>query len=882
MSTEFNSTSFTKEMQRGFSEYASYVISERALPDGRDGLKPVHRRILWAMHEMGIGPRSAHKKCARIVGETTGKYHPHAGGVYESLVRLAQDWSLRYPLVHPQGNFGSIDGYPPAAMRYTEARLARISTELLEKISPAVVPFIENFDGSEIEPVVLPVKIPHLLLNGSYGIAVGISCNIPPHNLTELMNACLVLIDNPMISIEDINKIVTAPDFPTGGIIIGLRGIQSLFNTGIGSLRIRSKTHLETPKTHKVRDSMIVVTEIPYLQNKSKIIEHIASLIDDGKIRGVKDVRDLSKDEIRIEILIHEQYADELGVQTILAQLFKSTNLEILFHSRINAFVYGAPRTLNLKQALLVFLDFREQTVKAIAQEELEKILARLHILEGLLIAADNIDEIIKMIRASGSRADAQKKLMANYKLSELQAKAVLDMTLGRLAKVEQDAIQTEANEKIARKNELDLIIKDRPTLLTLMKEEFQKILDNNTKDKRKTVILAVDDVLRPGERPILHQRDLLVTTTNLGYVRTIEYGLFKLQGRGGKGVAGVPLDASGEIIYDMNVISNLDDVLLFTEEGKVFQFQAYELPEVKRRTSKGTRLKRHMPDIDGNVVKIVNVDHDKFSEDRVLVTVSKKGIVKRTTLDKYGNIRRTGIKGLILKDDDEVVEAFVTDNNSYIFIATKDGSAVLFDETLARLTGRVAQGVKGITLRPNDEVVSAFSITKEAFDNTSIFTITNKGRGKRTPVNKYRITKRGAKGVINIRLKGHHVITSMPVPTDSINDNISLINSQGIIIKVRVGSIRNMGRSTQGVRVMRLRGSETLLLATSVEDSEDSEALEVEDQGPPNEENGDLEASESQEEINEDLDEELIKEENEDLDEPSENLDDSVEDSDD
>ncbi len=829
-----NTSSFTNEMQRGFSEYASYVISDRALPDARDGLKPVHRRILWAMHQLKIGPRSPHKKCARIVGETTGRYHPHAGGVYESLVRLAQDWSLRYPLVHPQGNFGSIDGFPPAAMRYTEARLERISNELLENISPRVVDFVENFDGTEIEPTCLPVKIPNLLLNGSYGIAVGISCNVPPHNLTELMRASIAIIDNPMISTDELSTIVKGPDFPTGGTIVGLNGIKELYETGKGSMRIRSKVHLETPETHKVDKPMIVVTEIPYLQNKANIITHIANLIDDGKLRGVRDVADLTKNNIRIEIEIAEQYADEMSVQTILGQLFKSTNLETLFHARINAFVYGAPRALNLKQSLSVFLDFREQTVKKIAEEELEKVLARLHILEGLLIATNNIDEVIKLIQSSASRAKAQEGLMKHYKLSELQAKAVLDMTLGRLARMETDAIQNEHDEKESRRIELDRIINHRPTLLALMKGEFEEILEKYKTDRRKTDFLEIDNIRKSGERPILHQRDLLVTSTSLGYVRTIEYGQFKLQGRGGKGVAGVPLDKNGEILYDMQVISNLDDVLLLTEEGKVFQFPAYELPEVKNRTSKGTRIKRHMPDIDGNVVKIVNVPHKEFTEDKILVTVTRQGIIKRTTLDKYGNIRRTGIKALNLKEGDSVVDAFVSDNRSYIFMATKNGSAVLFEEELARLTGRVAQGVKGISLRAGDEVVKAFAITKEAFPHTSILTLTNKGKGKRTPVSKYRITRRGAKGVINIKLRGHEVNTSIPVPTESTNDSISLINSKGIIIKVRVGSIRNMGRSTQGVRIMRLKGKETILLATAVDDADDAEVLEVEDQGSP------------------------------------------------
>ncbi|MCY3414068.1 MAG: DNA gyrase subunit A [Candidatus Heimdallarchaeota archaeon] len=834
-----NETSFAIEIKRGFKEYAKYVIEDRALPDARDGLKPVHRRIIWAMHELNILPGRPHKKCARIVGETTGKYHPHAGGVYESLVRLGQDWSLRYPLVHPQGNFGSIDGYPPAAMRYTEARLDRISLELLENISEKVVEFIDNFDEEEREPTVLPAKIPHLLLNGSYGIAVGVSCNIPPHNLSELMDASIALIEKPTLSDAELFDIVTAPDFPTGGIIVGTSGIHKLYKTGRGSLRLRSRYHLEMPKeSKKVDEPTIVITEIPYLQNKANIVERIATLIDDRKVRGLKDVKDLSEDDkiVRIELVIEEQYANDDGISTIAGQLFKMTNLEILFHARINAFVYGTPKMLNLRQSLLVFLDFREKTVKAIAQEELEKVVARIHILDGLLIAIANIDDVIKIIRGSSSRGAAKNTLM-NTKfslpgnpnpvfLSETQTESILRMSLGRLAQAEQAEVQNEKDEKEKRRLELEDIINNRSSLLAKMKGEFEEIKQKYSKDKRRTTIIEEDTVARSGDRPILHQRDMLLTSTNQGVVRSIEYKKFKTQGRGGKGVIGVDLK-SDEILYDMQVVSNLDDLLLFTEEGKVFQFPAYDLKEVNNRTNRGDPLKFRLPEIeDSNVVKIVNVPHDQFTEDKVLVTVTRGGIVKRTTLDKYSNIRRTGIIALNLKDDDSVVDAFVTDGKSFIFMATKEGSAVLFEEEQARLTGRVAQGVKGISLRGGDEVVRAFPIKKEDVDTTSILTVTNKGRGKRTPVNKYRVTNRGAKGVINIRLSGHEVITSMPVPTKAGKDNISLINSNGILIKVAVKDIRNMGRSTQGVRIMRLKAGETILMATFVEDTDESDPI--------------------------------------------------------
>jgi DNA gyrase subunit A len=820
-------TSFAGEMRFGFSQYAKYVISDRALPDARDGLKPVHRRLLWTMHQLGLGPRTAYKKCARIVGDCLGKYHPHAGGVYESLVRLGQDWSLRYPLVQPQGNFGSVDGYPAAAMRYTEARLERISLELLENISPNVVDFQENFDGEEQEPVVLPVKVPHLLLNGSYGIAVGISSNIPPHNLHELLRACMAIIDKPEISNDELMEHVTAPDFPTGGVIVGRNGIASLYRTGRGSIRLRSKVHVETPETHKVKKPMIVVDEIPYLQKKGgegNLITSIAKLIDENKIRGVKDVRDLSESEnLRVEIDISEQYQDETGVKTILAQLYKSTNLETPFHCRITSFVYGRPMTLDLKQSLCVFLDFREVTVRAIAQEELEKVLARIHILDGLIIASNNIDDVIALIRASETRKVAHDNLKKTYEFSDLQAKAVLDMTLARLARVEQADLVDELKEREKRREELKEIIHNRPTLLNLMKEEFLAIM-GQYKEERRTTILDVDDIIQSTERPILHQRNMLATSTSEGYVRTIDYSKFKTQGRGGKGVAGVPLKED-EKLHDMVVVSNLDDLLMINNLGVIYQLPTYELREVSNRTTKGTRVIRYLP-VEGTIIKIVPVEYEKYLEERVFVTVTKNGVIKRTTLDKYSNIRRTGIKCLNLREDDEVVDAFITEGNSYIFIASKNGSACLFDEDKARLMGRVAQGVRGMKLRAGDEVVSAFSIPKDELPKTTILTVTEFGYGKRTELSKYRITNRGVMGVRNMKIvaKNGKVVTSMPMPIDAGDSNISLVNSVGTLIKVGMKGIRTMGRSTQGVRVMRMRGNQTLLMASSIIDEGEAE----------------------------------------------------------
>ncbi|MGB1899149.1 MAG: DNA gyrase/topoisomerase IV subunit A [Candidatus Kariarchaeum pelagius] len=815
-------TPFSREMRYGFSEYAKYVIEDRALPDARDGLKPVHRRILYAMKELGLGPRSSFKKCARIVGETTGRFHPHAGGVYESLVRLGQYWSLRYPLIKPQGNFGSIDGIPPAAMRYTEARLTNLSndfmtTEFSDTFSNKIVNFIPNFDEEELEPTVLPVNVPNLLLNGSYGIAVGISSNIPPHNLNELLDACIAIIDDNNIGLDQLMTHIKGPDFPTGGLILGQKGLKDIYSKGKGSIKIRSRYHLENKETHKVKDSMIVFSEIPYLQSKENLVESIANLILNEKIRGIKDVRDLSEgpDAIRIEVVIEDQYANEESVKTILAQLFKFSSLETSFHCRMNAFVYGQPYRLSLKQALSVFLDFREKTIRNISKEQLEKVIYRLHILEGLILAAEKIDDIIETIKSSENRSEANQSLQKDYSLSEEQSQAVLRMTLGQLAKADIMKYKQEQIEKIEEKNELENIINNRPVLMNKMRDEFISIKEKNG-DERRSSILEHDEFIDTTDRPKLHPRQLLITSTTSGYVRAIDYSKFRTQSRGGRGVVGIPLTDEG--VYDMNIVMNLDDLLLITNKGKIHQIPAYEITEVKSRTAKGNKLIRYLP-IDGDVVKVVNVNHEEYTDDRFLITVTKQGQIKRSILSSYENVRKTGIICLTLKDDDDVIDAFITGGNSHIFLATKNGQAVLFEEDQIRVMGRTAQGVRGIKVRNNDEVVSAFTIQNKNLTEVSILTITQNGYGKRTPLNEYRVTNRGVQGVKNMKItsKNGPVVTSMPVPTNAGKQKISLVNSEGILIKVQIEDIRNMGRSTQGVKVMRILKDQKLLMASSI-----------------------------------------------------------------
>ncbi len=841
-------STLTTELKYGFGEYSRYVISDRALPDARDGLKPVHRRIIYAMHGLGLTHRSNFKKCARIVGEVTGKYHPHAGGTYESLVRLAQDWSLRYPLVEGQGNFGSIDGFPPAAMRYTEARLAKISQELLADLSPKVVQFVENFDGEEMEPTVLPVRVPHLLLNGAKGIAVGMSSNIPPHQLGELIDGAIAIIDNPRITIEELMEHVKGPDFPTGGLIVGTKGIEALYRTGKGSLRVRSRIHVERPDTHKVKEPMLVVDEIPYFVNKTSLIEEIAELINENKIRGVTNIRDLSKDKIRIEIVVEEGYSDDESLRTVQAQLFNRTSLENYFHARILAFVYGKPRTLNLKQALSIFLDFREDVILKRSEEELEKVMARLHILEGLIKASQHIDAIIALIRASETRAEAQKNLMETYQLSDKQAKAVLDMTLARLARVEQNDLVQEAEKRRERASFLLEIINNRSRRLEVIKEELLDI-KNKYNDKRRTTILEYDEIGMKGDRALLHERKLLITSTSEGYVRSIDFEKFKIQGRAGVGVIGLPLNPD-ERLLDFTIASNKDDLLLITEEGIIHKIPAFEVIEVNKRTHKGRKLNTYLP-VNSLVKKIVPVPENEFTKDKILVTVTKNGIVKRTTLDKFKNIRKTGIKCLLFKDEnDAVVDAFITDGDSLIFMASKFGSASIFEEKKARLTGRVAQGVIGMKFRsPDDEIISSFAVPKEKYETDAVLTLTEKGYGKRTLLSKYRITNRAAKGVKNIKItdKNGYVTSSIFVPADDRQIPLSLISNSGKIIKVLLNTIRLMGRSTQGVRVMRLSKNEKLVFASLIVDDSQIEEIEIPQE---NEDYDDLDEMEDNDEI--------------------------------
>ncbi len=815
----FHRATLSKTLEDAYTEYAHYVISERAIPDARDGLKPVHRRILWAMHQMRLTHGSPHKKCARIVGEVTGKYHPHAGGVYETLVRLAQPFSLRYPVVDGQGNFGSIDGFPAAAMRYTEARLAKIASELLEDVIPEIVRFQENFDGEEMEPTVLPVKFPLLLVNGTSGIAVGLSSNIPPHNITEILDATIQLIDKPETPVEDLAEIVKGPDFPTGGVIVNGRTLPIYASTGKGPIVIRGKFEIKEP-TAKKEEAVVIFHELPYLTNKSTLMEELHTIISSKKIRGVIDARDLSKDKIRIEIDIHEDYSHEKGVRVIIGQLFKHTQLQRTIYAKNMAFARGRPLLLNLKRALSIFLEHREYVVRKTIQHRLNRALIRMNILEGLHIALQNIDAVIALIKKSDDRTDAQEKLMKKFKLNEAQAKAILAMQLARLARMEVEAIVKEKEELEKKIEEYrDIIAKKKKRMKIIRKELVD--LKEKYGDERRTEIVDEADIPLDGDiYEMLHDRHLLITNTKLGYVRSIEINKFRTQRRGGKGMTAVTL-RDNDSLYDVLVTLNKSTLLLITESGKVHSTPAFEIPEARRRNARGSPWKTILP-VDTSVVKIVAVDRSSFDKGLFMFFVTAKGKVKKTKLSAFSNVRRTGIIGINIEEGDQVVDSFITSGDNHIYLATKFGLTAHFHEKEVRPMGRATQGVTGMRFKtPNDVIICGAAIPEAELDNFSLLTITENGYGKRTACTEYRFTHRGARGVIDIKTDERNgpvsaVLVAPKKPTKE--ESISIINNAGISIRTRIESIREIGRNTKGVRIMSLTPEEKIVYATLID----------------------------------------------------------------
>lgn len=815
--------SLSKTLEDAYTEYAHYVISERAIPDARDGLKPVHRRILWAMHQMRLTFSSPHKKCARIVGEVTGKYHPHAGGVYEALVRLAQPFSLRYPVVHGQGNFGSIDGFPAAAMRYTEARLAKISAELLQDVIPEIVKFQENFDGEEMEPTVLPVKFPLLLVNGTSGIAVGLSSTILPHNLSEICAATIQLIADPETPVEELSEIVKGPDFPTGGVIVNGRAMPIYNSTGKAPVVIRSKIEVKEP-TDSREYATIIVHELPYLTNKSTLMEELHDLISSKKVRGITDARDLSKDKIRIEIDIHEEYSHEKGIRVITGQLFKNTQLQRVLHAKNMAFARGRPLLLNLKRALTTFLEHREYVVRKTINHNLSKALMRLNILEGLHIALQNIDEVIELIKKSENRTDAQEKLMKRFKLNEAQAKAILAMQLARLARMEVEAIITEKETLEKQIKEYRNLLAHKEKRMQMIKQELLEIKDKFGDERRTEIKDEADIPLDADIYDMLHDRHLLITTSTLGYVRSIEIDKFRTQRRGGKGLTAVTF-RDNDSLYDMVVCLNKDTLLLVTEQGKIHSLPAFEIPEVKRRNARGSAWKTILP-VDSSVVKIVPVNRDSFDKGLFIFFVTAKGKVKKTVLSAFSNVRKTGIIGISIEEGDQVVDTFISSGDDHIYLATQLGLTAHFHEKEVRPMGRTAHGVTGMRFKnENDVIICGAGICNDELHESSLLTITENGYGKRTACDEYRFTHRGARGVIDIKTddRNGNVSAVLIVPKKPTRkESVSIINSKGISIRTRIESIREISRNTKGVRIMNLNEDEKIVYATLIDLSED------------------------------------------------------------
>ena len=789
------------EIKAAYLDYSMSVIVSRALPDVRDGLKPVHRRILFSMSEMGMSHKTPFKKSARIVGDVLGKYHPHGdSSVYGAMVRMAQDFNMRYELIDGHGNFGSIDGDEAAAMRYTEARMAKLTNELLQDIDKDTIDYRKNFDESLDEPTVLPAKLPNLLLNGANGIAVGMATNIPPHNLSEVCDGIVALIDNRDITIEELMTHIKGPDFPTGATINGKQGIIDAYKTGRGKVRVAGKVKIETDK--KGRES-IIVTEIPYQVNKSRLIEKIAELVRNKKITGISDLRDESDREgIRIVIEIKKGEESEL----VLNSLYKYTDLQNTFGIIMLALVNNAPKVLNLKQILENYLAHRYEVVTRRVKFDLTKAENRAHILEGFKIALDNIDEVIKIIRGSRDANIAREQLMANFGFTEIQARSILDMRLQRLTGLERDKIEQEYRDLMLLIEELKSILADDNKKYRIIKDEVLE-LKENFGDERKTEIQNAR--VEIGIEDLIKDEDVVVTLTEKGYVKRIATDSYHSQRRGGVGVNATNT-IEDDVVKDMYIAKNLDTLLVFTDKGKVFSLKVYEIPEVGKQ-ARGKLI--------GNLIKLGEDEKvstvirvREFDKNKQVLFVTKDGIVKKTDLSLFSNINKNGIRALTIKDDDQLTYVGVTSGNqkNEIFIATNNGFAIRFSEEDVRSMGRTAAGVKGITLRSKDFVVSAAIINPEAenIEDKTVLTITEEGYGKRTALKEYRAQTRGGKGITNFKVgeKTGQIVDVKIVENDA---EIMLITSEGTLIRTTVNNVSVIGRATSGVRIMKVRNNE-------------------------------------------------------------------------
>ena len=827
-----------KTMERSYIDYAMSVIAARALPDVRDGLKPVQRRILHSMIELNNGPDKPHRKCARIVGDTMGKFHPHGdSSIYGALVNMAQDWSTRYPLVDGHGNFGSEDGDGAAAMRYTEARLSKISMEMVRDINKDTVEFIPNFDETEKEPSVLPARYPNLLVNGTSGIAVGMATSIPPHNLTETINAIVKIIDNRVqenrdTEIEEIMEIVKGPDFPTGATILGRKGIEEAYRTGRGKIKTRAVSEIETMDNGKSR---IVITELPYMVNKAKLVEKIASLVKEKRIDGITDLRDESDQEgTRVVIEVRR----DANANVILNQLYKHTQLQDSFGVIMLALVNGEPKVLNLLQMLDEYLKHQKDVVTRRTKFELNKAEERAHIIEGLLIALDNIDEVIQIVRNSRTTADAKAKLSERFGLSDAQAQAIVDMRIRQLTGLAREDLENEYKELMEKIAYLKSILADENKLLTVIKEEIEIVRDKFGDDRRTKIGIDID----MDDEDLIPEEDTVIVMTNLGYIKRMTVDNFKAQNRGGKGIKGMQT-INDDFMKDMFMVSTHDYILFLTNTGRIYKLKGYEIPEAGR-TARGMAIVNLLQLQPGEKISAM-VQMREFEDNKYLIMATKNGTIKKTPINAYTNIRKSGIQAITLREGDELIDVTISDNTHNIMLVTNNGQGIKFRETDVRETGRSAMGVRGIELKGNDEVISMQIDTEGEY----ILIVSANGMGKRTPFTEFKLQNRGGKGVKCYKITEK---TGEVVGAKAVNDGneIMMITNEGIVIRMFVDDISVLGRVTLGVKLMNTGNKDDIVVASITKvkesvtqaDAEEAERLEAENSEETDEENSENE----------------------------------------
>ncbi|MBG9470851.1 DNA gyrase subunit A [Priestia megaterium] len=809
--SQIREVNISQEMRASFLDYAMSVIVSRALPDVRDGLKPVHRRILYAMNDLGMGSDKPYKKSARIVGEVIGKYHPHGdSAVYETMVRMAQDFSYRYMLIDGHGNFGSVDGDAAAAMRYTEARMSKVSMELLRDINKDTIDYQDNYDGSEREPIVLPARFPNLLVNGSAGIAVGMATNIPPHQLGEVIDGVLAVSQDPDITIAELMEIIPGPDFPTAGQILGRSGIRKAYETGKGSIIVRAKVEIEEQSNGK---QTIIVHELPYQVNKAKLIEKIAELARDKKIDGITDLRDESdRSGMRIVIEVRR----DANANVLLNNLYKQTSLQTSFGINTLALVDGQPKVLNLKQCLQYYLDHQVVVIRRRTEFELRKAEARAHILEGLKIALDNLDAVIALIRGSQTTDIAREGLMTQFSLSEKQAQAILDMRLQRLTGLEREKIEAEYQSLLALIAELKAILADEEKVLEIIREELIEVKERFNDGRRTEIVSGGAEIIE--DEDLIPRQDIVISLTHNGYIKRLPVSTYKSQRRGGRGIQGMNTNED-DFVEHLLTTSTHDTILFFTNKGKVYRTKGYEIPEYGR-TAKGIPIINLLEVDKGEWVNAI-IRVDEFVDDWYLFFTTKQGISKRTPLSSFEKIRNSGLIALNLREEDELISVKLTDGKRDMVIGTKKGMLIRFNENDVRSMGRTATGVKGITLDSEDEVIG-MEILEEQSD---VLIITKNGYGKRTPIEEYRVQTRGGKGLrtCNITDKNGDVVALKCVSQE---EDIMLITVSGVLIRVSVSDISQMGRNTQGVKVIRLGDEEFVSTVAKVQTSEDEDEV--------------------------------------------------------